>query len=264
MLRLRFAIRPWTDMDVRVAHQWIDGVRPAVKAMLSPDIHERVDAVSIELRDARESPYGVYLGSWIEDRPRGPIIYSQANWATPLALMFLDTPQWLTDHGPPVCRTRMQMGVTNDVWQPFVINPPVYSMVRHHALMLTAAWCWLADDDRQLWLNIITDQLEAARQRFYESDDIVTTCAQVEHRARLLWHSRVGALVESARIMADYYLACTIGIASLVRWLVKVPPVRHGQVLRRWSCDHERSDFNEDHMRDLWRSLNTGGTWLGS
>lgn len=250
-------------MDVVVAQEWITGVRPVVKAMLSPDIHERVDGVNIELRDARESPYGPYLGSWIEERPRGPIIYSQANWALPIALMFWDTPHWLTDHGgTTLCRIRMQMGVTNDVWQPFVRNPPLYSMVRHHALMLTAAWCWLDDGDRQLWLNVMTDQLDAARQRFRDSDDIVATCFEMENRAQLLWHSRVGAGADSVRIMADYYLACTVGIASLVRWLTRVPPSGHGKILRRWSCDHERSDFNGGLMRDLWRSLDANGPWL--
>ncbi len=262
MSALRSAIAPWAVMNLSRANQWIDEVRPVVKSLVSPVSRGRVDALSIAVRDARESPYGTSLGSWIGDSAEGPIIYTQASWAIPLALMFLHTPHWLHEYGPDICGVRMQMGVTNDVWQPFVMNPPVYSMVRHHALMLTAAWCWLPESDRQLWLEVMTDQLATARQRFAGQMDIVAVCEKAELRAQSLWRSPIDFSSDIKGIMADYYLASVVGIASLVRWIAALPPAQHEEALRRWSFDHQRSDFNVELMRELWRAIQTGGSWI--
>ncbi len=260
---LKAEIEPHSTMDLIQAKQWIDEVRPLVKSLVPSTEHTRVDELTIAVRNFRESPYGMYLGSWIEDRATGPIIYSQESWATPLALMFIYTPHWLFEQGPLICRTRMQIGVTNDVWQPFVTNPEAYSMVRHHGLMLTAAWCWLPEDYRRLWIDVLTEQLDVARHRLAKAGDVVGACDQAEKRATALWQLMPsGSTSEHVEIMGDYYLACCVGLASLVRWVAPMSPVDRERTLRRWQTDHVQSNFNVDLICEMWRSIEAERHWL--
>lgn len=259
-------IARWAVMDFMQANQWIVQVRPLVKTMVSPALHNQVDGLTLVGRQTQESPYGDFLGSWLGLGPQGPIIYTQENWAKPLWLMFFHTPHWLMNEGPFICQIRMRMGITNDVWQPFVKNPAVYSMIRHHALMLAAAWCWLPVQERRHWTLVIEDQLQVARRLFGSAGDVVAICNRIERTAQMLWASPRGSVSdeESHRVMGDYYLASMVGIAALVRRLIHMDPSNYSTMLSQWAVEHIESDFNVERMHVLWKTISAGGLWTAS
>jgi hypothetical protein len=243
--------------------QWVDSVRPRVKELVEATQYKRLDAVTVAIKDSSRSPYGSYLGSWIEEGLRGPVICSQANWALPLSLMFCYTPHWLENAGGDISATRIQMGITNDVWQPLLASSKNYSMIRHHALMLAAAWSWLPEPDKTRWLDVMRDQLDVARTVFGFANDIIDVCRVVETRVQWLWgqKSPSSAHGRGEEWMAEFYLASTIAMASVVHHMLHLPPHDVSHELVRWAIDYQREDFNVHWMRELWRNVLEGKTW---
>lgn len=112
------------------------------------------------------------------------------------------------------------MGVTNDVWQPFVPGPTSgYSMVRHHALMLAGAWTWLPSEDQREWQSVLDMTSQRAVSLFGdEGGSVMGQMTEAESKATGVWaalpHWRTGT---ADALLADFYLWASVAVAVLVQ-----------------------------------------------
>lgn len=258
------AIRPWSALKESEAEAWADGVRGAVAALLDPAQADAVARVKVKQGDEQDSPYGPFLGSWID--PTGPTITVLENWAYPLWLMFRDTPELLSDAHPGEakrrCRIRLRMGVTNDVWQPFVPGPPSgYSMVRHHALMLAGAWTWLPPADQREWAHVLEVTCRRAVTLFGGATaSVLDQMDDAERNAASVWTAeRTRSEVAESRL-ATFYLWASVALAVLVQPLSALNAEDQQEQLRRWATDHRLPDFNRNRIKTAWKRLRRHGS----
>ncbi len=263
-------IAPWAIMDLFSARTWALSVRSRVEALLPLPDRDRVRRVEIAPGSLARSPYGFCIGSWIEWRGDVPVIRVLAGWALPLAFALVHAPAAVAgDATAATVRARLRMAVTNDVWQPFVPGPPAggYSMIRHHALMLAAAWTWLPPPERALWLRVLEASADAARSAWRDQRLIGPVLDRLDAEAwtvwsqRLAWIRRARSASEPSaqrdevfRVMAGFSLGASLAVLALVRDLETVDPPRWTPTLRRWAEAHRRPDFNREAVERLWRS----------
>lgn len=258
------AIRPWAELTKSEAEAWADGVRDAVTALLDPAQAGAVARVKVKQGDERDSPYGPFLGSWID--PTGPTITVLENWAYPLWLMFRDTPELLAEAHPEEakrrCRIRLRMGGTNDVWQPFVPGPPSgYSMVRHHALMLAGAWSWLPPEDQREWAHVLEVTCCRAVTRFGGATaSVLDQIDDAERNAASVWTAERTRSEAAESRLAAFYLWASVALAVLVQPLSALSTEGQQEQLRRWATDHRRPGFNRNRIEVAWKRLRTHGS----
>ena len=157
--------RQFCSVDQAYAEAMVAYAQPRALAVLGdqapPDATDGDLPVTVHVVSAEESSHGQLMPAWpvIEKRPVP--IYVLENWGLFLYLLRAtvgepaESTQWVDRL---FCdRSRIQVGITNDVVQAFVNYPPPssYSFVRHHALMLFLAILWLPEPQRSGWLQIL-------------------------------------------------------------------------------------------------------------
>lgn len=261
-------LRPWAVLSLSEARGWADAVREPVRALVGPEQAPLVASVSVQEGEENASPYGPFLGSWIESEDSsGPVIRVLENWAHPFWLMFYHTPELL--EGCPSqdawrrCRIRLRMGVTNDVWQPFVPGPTSgYSMVRHHALMLAGAWTWLPSEDQREWQYVLEMTSQRALSLFGGGrGSVMDQITGAERKATAVWAALPHRRTETAdAVLADFYLWASVAVAVLVQPLSELDGASQQAQLKNWMVDHRERDFNQSRMEEAWRRLQRSGS----
>lgn len=128
-------------------------VRPLLKLPHAPAAPAAVELVS---NDAADSLFGQWMLTWPEARPDRQLIHHVPDGTVFLRLLErVYAP--IFDRHPSLKRlldnrSRLEMSITNDVLQVQLIpGDGVYSMIRHHSLMLFEATLWLENTSRIAW-----------------------------------------------------------------------------------------------------------------
>jgi hypothetical protein len=113
-------------------------------------------------------PFGAYMPAWPEQDATLYVVHCQPGWGTYLDLLEESYAEVSPEAALLVAteegrRERVAVGVMNDVLQVQLtaMEPPGYSMVLHHALMLFAATTWLPADRVDRW-RATYDELAAS------------------------------------------------------------------------------------------------------
>jgi hypothetical protein len=113
-------------------------------------------SVRVACTSAADARGGSVIPAWPLKQPDGGVVIEYvADWGALLAgwLSVVHTAQQALAQQLVREGQRIWIGIANDVIQLFVKDPPAdqYSMVRHHALMLTAATTWLGVSAIEAW-----------------------------------------------------------------------------------------------------------------
>lgn len=264
-------IRPYAMLTSDSARRWIDEVRPLVRPLLSASDHPRLDAVTARLASLEASPYGWTLGSWITEERTGPVIEMRADWSLPLAFLFVHAPRTLADQQTlaRAVDSRLHMAVTNDVWQPFVKGPELghYSMVRHHALMLAAAWTWLPCAARTVFAQVLLAVGCATRRRWRSQSTLSAPVTFLECAIRELWTDHLDLLRNPASFwephplrtdmfetLADFALLANTSVLARVQELERIPESGWPDQLAAWAEAHREADFGCEELDRWWHT----------
>lgn len=264
-------IAPYAGLDVAQAHAWMAQTRGRVKALLPTEVHAGVDAVELVHSGPETSPYGWCLGSWIDFEAGRYVLRAIPNWAVPMSFSLVHLPEsMLAERGQRIVAARLRIGVTNDLWQPFVRGPAapaVYSMIRHHALMLAGAWSWLGPEERALWSDVLQASVLRARELWSKHASLDALCDELDQQAAALWRSERPVIQQPqlpdpagddwrtiADVMARFSLAGNVAVAALVRRLQEDGEERWPEQLMAWAKELTDPDFNRLQMDRLWRA----------
>ena len=263
------ALRPLCAVDQAYAEAVTASAQPRAIAVLG-------GAATAHLVDGRlpvvprvipadEGRFGQLMPAWPETEQRPVPIDILDNWG--LALFLLRA----TVGEPPEARervevlfgdrSRIRIGVTNDVLQGFVNDPPPtsYSFVRHHALMLFLATLWLPEAQRRGWLEVF-DRCSVTLCRecaLLESPDplgwidrTAGTGASIlaEHGPGTRSDGGSAAFLENDETLAPYlcYLGTTsLAVASVAHQYERCSPAeRPAWRTRAATVWHAEPDFN--------------------
>jgi hypothetical protein len=124
-------------------------------------------------------------------------------------------------------RSRLRIGITNDVFQPYAPLPDNYSMLRHHSLMLYLAIEWLPENKRNNWKTICHIAGVHVAQRLSTLEDPLQDLKELENSAQQIMQktasascSRSGAIeiLNDALVMktiSRYFVTTYFGIDVL-------------------------------------------------
>lgn len=215
--------------------------------------------VSTRLVDYARARGGCLLPAWPLRGPDGSVVIEFVeDWGVQLAAWrsILGEPAHDREPMDALARSgeRIRIGISNDVLQLFVEDPPpgTYSMVRHHGLMLAAATIWLGPDRAAEWarahayaaigyLGSIGDVplWEAVGQTERQLDRLLS-----DPRAREAPEGALAWLESEPSAAATYtrYLgASSLGVAAI---LAEAPESGVAEWLRRLVLsEHPRPDF---------------------
>jgi hypothetical protein len=164
---------------------------------------------------------------------------------------------------------RVWIGIANDVLQVFVQDPPegTYSMVRHHALMLTAATIWLGSDAVSRWRRAHAGAAQGFLRR-HGGEPLWSAIDAAERglgallsdpRGRQPAPDALGWLEadSSARTAyLDYLGAASLGVAAALEAMLASSSSRQpwlGQAVAEWHAD---PDFNRAWIEACVARLN--------
>jgi hypothetical protein len=126
-------------------------------------------------------------------------------------------------------QSRIKIGITNDVYQPFAPLPNNYSMVRHHSLILYLSFDWLTQEEKERWKTVCQYAGEFVAEALKDYPAPLAEIRQWEHKGRQvmldtapLTDTKSGAeqILQNANVMQDvkrYYALTYFGMDVLVR-----------------------------------------------
>ncbi|WP_274654692.1 hypothetical protein [Paenibacillus humicola] len=223
-------------IDEAQAREWVSGTIPMAARYIEPAEADTPFEIRMHLRFAE--PSAVPLGRWMGCYPE--LIGGQgdltiiADWSFSLYAQYLSIEAAFEDEAERTVlqhafldRSRIKIGIANDVYQPFAPLPEAYSMVRHHSLMLYMSLDWLTREEKERWTAISRRAGEAVAGMLEESADPLETVRRWEHDGRRVM-LETGPMTVSAegmeRILRDedimrdvkrYYALTYFGIGVL-------------------------------------------------
>lgn len=213
--------------------------------------------------------YGRFMGAWPVSGADGVEIFTLSNWDFFLSLLEAS----VEPAGPPGAfaplmtnRSRIWVGIMNDVLQCFVNDPPkgTYSMIRHHALMLLTATLWLPDDWQTPWWGLYEATAAWARTHWRVTGSLDTYLRRVESRAFDIFRDLaslsaantdwawIGDYRSELEQVLTYLQATCVAVSPLSQECFALPSAERAAWLTRMvNEDHAREDFNLDGMRRI-------------
>ena len=168
-------------------------------------------------------------------------------------------------------RSRIRIGITNDVLQGFVRDPPSnYSFVRHHALMLFLATLWLPEPQRRGWFEIFhlcSRTLCDECGLHHKADPLGWLEATARAGAQILGEygpatrddEGVASFLQNGPVLAEYlpYLGATsLAVAALAHQHDLCPSdERQAWRTRQVSAGHAEPDFNTTWILEYLETL---------
>lgn len=222
--------------------------------------------------DFSMAPYGQFMGAWPIMEDQEVHIFTLPNWGFFLALIeaSLSPLEHVVQLSPIFLnRSRIWIGIMNDVLQCFVNNPPegTYSMIRHHALMLFAATLWLPEPWRRQWFDLYEAVAEWACRNWTVPGDPADYLYQIESRAFSVFRQLAPISASSARwdwvndyqceleAVLTYIRATCLSVAPLSRIYQSMAASEHMIWLQKMvNEDHAREDFNLEGICRILRS----------
>jgi hypothetical protein len=253
-----------------LADRIVKEAKPSAAAALGRGVELDVTARRIEPEQARG---GSLIPAWPLRAPSGAVTIEFVNdWGVLLAGWLSCIEPRERDIAERLVRAgqRVWIGIANDVLQLFVTNPPPgsYSMVRHHALMLTAATLWLGPEAVLDWRAAHT----AAARAFVRGHGVAGLWDAIaaaergldsllaDSRARqpspqaLAWLEADGA----ARLTYQAFLgAASLGVAAALLAFEESRMPAAGVWLRQALIAHAEADFNRAWIDAYARGLTT-------
>lgn len=263
--RLGAAVR----LDEARASEIVQAARPRAEALLRPAPATGIQ-VSARFVSPGQARGGSLIPAWPLHNADGSVtIEFVSDWGAMLAgwCSLLTDVEGDSDHLVKLVESgeRQWVGIANDVLQLYVPNPPdgAYSMVRHHALMLVAAICWLGEERGRLW-QLAHGEVAGAYLRRLDGRDLWQAIGQAEDGLRALLadpRSRLDADEAiawldadpaSAGVYQEYIGAASLGIAAL---MASAPEdVDRDSWLASLIYDaHPAPEFNRDHIEAFAR-----------
>ena len=266
---IQAALSPWARLGPVEGRVWTSAVKPTVMKLSAGTDNERIRRLYARPDRAEHSPYGWTVGSWIEEERGIPVVHVLPDWSIALAFTFGQLPDSLTD--PTILgrmvKARLRMGVTADVWEPFVPQPPNthYSLVRHPAVMMAASWSWIGVTERELWRRVLEALEERARARFRGVSDLSVVVNETDLALRQLWDTELGNLQraewffdrhparrEVFRLLLDYSLLSSMAILVFISRLEHEDPRRWAEQLQAWAAVHRQEDYLARELNRWW------------
>lgn len=113
---------------------------------------------SFELKPSSELPLGRWMGCYPELRDGKARLTVLQDWSFFLYVLYLSVKDYVQDDDllqeAFLDRSRLKIGIMNDVYQPFAPLPDPYSMIRHHSFILYLSLRWLSPSEQQRWTLI--------------------------------------------------------------------------------------------------------------
>ncbi len=250
------------SLDQQRAEQIVADALPHAVAALQHDGALPVRVACVSPAVARG---GSLIPAWPIRQPDDSVVIEYvADWGVMLA-------GWLSTVSPaerPLARRlvergdRVWIGISNDVVQLFVQDPPVdqYSMVRHHGLMLAAATTWLGPQAVTDWRTVHASAAHTFLER-HAHDPLHQAIAQAESglsvllvdaRSRQPSPACIEWLEADASARAayqDYLGAASLGVAAILDALPAAGPSADRLIAHAMANEHSRPDFNRDWIQ---------------
>ncbi|MET3505274.1 hypothetical protein [Halalkalibacter oceani] len=147
-------------LNEELVSKWIDETVEIVKALLPDSSPFKGSELLFNLAfiDPESAPLGRWMGCYPEMKMDKAQLTVIPDWSFFLYQLYLS----LQIDGMDVNvlkkalldQSRLRIGITNDVFQPYAPLPEGYSMLRHHSLMLFLAVEWLPEESRKNWQEI--------------------------------------------------------------------------------------------------------------
>lgn len=239
---------------------------PMAQAALANDIVtddlSPLPVKAIVIDSLEDTPFGLFMGAWPTRGSKGVEIYSLPNWGFFLALLeaSLEAIKPSTELEKMVMnRSRIWIGIMNDVLQCFVNDPPkgTYSMIRHHALMLLSATLWLPDDWQRAWFGIYEASAQWAQSHWTISGSLDTFLWTIETQAFEAFRKLAALSVSQSdwKWIEDfspeighiftYFQATCVAVAPLSREYHALSPVHRIDWIHQMVMHHHASEqFN--------------------
>ena len=272
------ALRPFCNVDQAYADTMNEYAQPhALSALGTLASAQQVGSllpVIPQVIPVEEGKFGQLMPAWPVTDARPVPIYILKNWGLALFLLraTVGEPAGASAAVDALFRdhSRIQIGITNDVLQGFVGDPPRYSFVRHHALMLFLATLWLPEPQRRGWLEIFgycSRTLDRECRLSAESDPLGWLEAAAAAGARILAEhgpstrhdEGVATFLTNRSLLAEYlpYLGATsLAVAALAHQHDLCPPdERPAWRTRQVTAGHADPDFNTTWILDYLETL---------
>ncbi len=252
-----------TDRWLAKAQRRVDPLRAAIQSAGGRSRTVRAHCVS----DLREAAYGNFMLSWPESAgPDVTTLNHLPDGALFLRLLELAyRPELVARPHLRECLldgSRLELAFTNDVLQVQAAGPPgLYSMVRHHALVLHAATHWLDEPARGRWLELceavaagLSGELVGPGSAARLDDVEVEAFADLTVLAPRTLDPADGAALlaepDRLRSIVEFHRVATAAIAVLERNLLT-----QGGALVDWQAEQLSAATHDEYLREDWERL---------
>ncbi|EXX84780.1 hypothetical protein [Paenibacillus darwinianus] len=169
---------------------WIEAALPKARERIAPGFPFHGDDLQVHLSFAE--PHAVPLGRWMGCYPelvdgKGQLI-ALRDWTFYLVFLRKALEPLAADGGMLnrafADRSRIKIGIMNDVYQPFAPLPEIYSMIRHHSLILYLSFDWLESHEREQWETICGWAGKSVAERLLAHPEPIRAIEEAEERGR--------------------------------------------------------------------------------
>jgi hypothetical protein len=231
----------WEELEIAgvlnepQAWKWIKDTIPKAAHFVESDPVFQGKEIQMDLRFVEPStvPLSRWMGCYPELKEGKGDLTIIADWSFSLYTQYLSIEEAFEDkellRQAFLDKSRIKIGITNDVYQPFAPLPKEYSMVRHHSLMLYLSFDWLTKEEKEQWKTICRKAGEFVARALKDCADPLDVIRQWEHNGRQvmlatasLTNTKEGAeqILQNAIVMRDvkrYYSLTFFGIDVLAR-----------------------------------------------
>ncbi len=236
---------------------------------------------TILVEDLRKAPYGLFMSAWPQWHGDHVYIYYLQDWTLSIALQHkVFGFAWKAEPALERAfydRSRLEVGIMNDVLQCFVLDPPAgtYSMIRHHALMLFEATLWLEPEKKTRWVTLYKNIAVRAQetwprenlQQYLQNRETVAFEIFQERREESLVPRQLQQLLSNPEVVKpvlDYLEAAAVAVGVLAWGYSRVIPEEQDQWLRQHIWEHHRhSDYQLAAMERFlyYQDIKLHGEW---
>lgn len=217
------------------AWKWIKGAIPKATHFVESDPSFQGKEIQMELRFVEPStvPLGRWMGCYPEFKDGKGDLTAIADWSFSLYVQYLSIEEAFENkellQQAFLDQSRIKIGITNDVYQPFAPLPKDFSMVRHHSLILYLSFDWLTQEEKERWATVCRYAGEYVAQALKDCADPLEEIRRWENKGRQvmldtasLTNTKEGAeqILQNAIVMQDvkrYYSLTYFGIDVLAR-----------------------------------------------
>ncbi|MFC5653337.1 hypothetical protein ACFPYJ_30325 [Paenibacillus solisilvae] len=217
------------------AWKWINDTIPKAAHFVESDPEYQGKEIQMDLRFVEPStvPLCRWMGCYPELKDGRGDLTAIADWSFSLYTQYLSIEEAFEDkellQQAFLDQSRIKIGITNDVYQPFAPLPNDYSMVRHHALILYLSFDWLTQEEKERWKTVCRNAGEFVVKALKGSKNPLEDIRQWENNGRQvmlatasLTNTKEGAeqILQDEIVMQDvkrYYSLTYFGIDVLAR-----------------------------------------------